>query len=389
MDHHSSYSAPRSDRMSGSPGSRQGKSAKRNTYNTQSWKDNRILRNLVFYVLPFVVVNLILFTLITASPKIELTIGETTDYKTVDISFRVRSILPIREMTVTLESQPVEVERSDGAYRATLDSNGTLEIYAEGWNGMSVRDNEHIAVLDDAAPVIDQEDYVLEDGHLEFLVSDSQSGVDFSSIYGTEADGQNVRPASYSEDTGRVVFEMEGSDVTVFVSDFAGNISQAAFSIHTNGIDTENRELDFSEDEEDEEEDSSSSSTRETAARKLRRQDPPQPRKLRRQGPPQLQKLQKQEKPPQQRRHGQEKLPPRRRRRPVRPRPQRQPLPLRSPLPPVPRPLLRSLPPRRPRLRADLTMKSPLYRWVKFKAISRADVPNCVHRLYFYIFILS
>lgn len=266
MDHHSSYSAPRSDRMSGSPGSRRGKSAKRNTYNTQSWKDNRILRNLVFYVLPFVVVNLILFTLITASPKIELTIGETTDYKTVDISFRVRSILPIREMTVTLESQPVEVERSDGAYRATLDSNGTLEIYAEGWNGMSVRDNEHIAVLDDAAPVIDQEDYVLEDGHLEFLVSDSQSGVDFSSIYGTEADGQNVRPASYSEDTGRVVFEMEGSDVTVFVSDFAGNISQAAFSIHTNGIDTENRELDFSEDEEDEEEDSSSSSTRETTA---------------------------------------------------------------------------------------------------------------------------
>lgn len=266
MDHHSSYSAPRSDRMSGSPGSRRGKSAKRNTYNTQSWKDNRILRNLVFYVLPFVVVNLILFTLITASPKIELTIGETTDYKTVDISFRVRSILPIREMTVTLESQPVEVERSDGAYRATLDSNGTLEIYAEGWNGMSVRDNEHIAVLDDAAPVIDQEDYVLEDGHLEFLVSDSQSGVDFSSIYGTEADGQNVRPASYSEDTGRVVFEMEGSDVTVFVSDFAGNISQAAFSIHTNGIDTENRELDFSEEEEDEEQDSSSSSTRETAA---------------------------------------------------------------------------------------------------------------------------
>ena len=266
MDHHSSYSAPRSDRMSGSPGSRRGKSAKRNTYNTQSWKDNRILRNLVFYVLPFVVVNLILFTLITASPKIELTIGETTDYKTVDISFRVRSILPIREMTVTLESKPVEVERSDGAYRATLDSNGTLEIYAEGWNGMSVMDNEHIAVLDDAAPVIDQEDYVLEDGHLEFLVSDSQSGVDFSSIYGTEADGQNVRPASYSEDTGRVVFEMEGSDVTVFVSDFAGNISQAAFSIHTNGIDTENRELDFSEDEEDEEEDSSSSSTRETAA---------------------------------------------------------------------------------------------------------------------------
>ncbi len=249
MDHHSSYSSPRESRMSGSPGGRRNKSAKRNTYNTQSWKDNRILRSLVFFVLPFLVINLILFTLITASPKIELTVGETTDYKTVDISFRVRSILPIREMTVSLESQPLEMEHSGGTYRATLDSNGTLEIYVVGLNGMSARDNEHIAVLDDASPVIDQEDYVLEEGHLEILVSDSQSGVDYSSIYGTTPAGENVKPTSFNEETGRVTFEMDGSELTVFVSDFAGNVSQAAFAIHTNGIDTENRELDFSDEE--------------------------------------------------------------------------------------------------------------------------------------------
>ena len=250
MEHHSSYSAPRSSRTAGSPNSRRGRSAKRNTYNTQSWKDNPILKNLVFYVLPFVIINLLLFTLITASPRIALTVGETTDYRTVDISFKVKSILPIREMTVTLESQPLEMEHSDGAYRASLDSNGTLDIYVKSWNGMTARHNEHIAVLDDAPPSIDQENYVLEEGHLEFLVTDSQSGVDYSSIYGTTPDGQNLRPTSTDQGTGRVTFEMEGSELTVFVSDYAGNVSQAAFAIHTNGIDTENRELDFGDEEE-------------------------------------------------------------------------------------------------------------------------------------------
>ena len=250
MEHHSSYSAPRSSRTAGSPNNRRGRSAKRNTYNTQSWKDNPILKNLVFYVLPFVIINLILFTLITASPRIALTVGETADYRTVDISFKVKSILPIREMTVTLESQPLEMEHSDGAYRASLDSNGTLDIYVKSWNGMTARHNEHIAVLDDAPPSIDQENYVLEEGHLEFLVTDSQSGVDYSSIYGTTPDGQNLRPTSTDQGTGRVTFEMEGSELTVFVSDYAGNVSQAAFAIHTNGIDTENRELDFGDEEE-------------------------------------------------------------------------------------------------------------------------------------------
>ena len=250
MEHHSSYSAPRSSRTAGSPNNRRGRSAKRNTYNTQSWKDNPILKNLVFYVLPFVIINLLLLTLITASPRIALTVGETTDYRTVDISFKVKSILPIREMTVTLESQPLEMEHSDGAYRASLDSNGTLDIYVKSWNGMTARHNEHIAVLDDAPPSIDQENYVLEEGHLEFLVTDSQSGVDYSSIYGTAPDGQNLRPTSTDQGTGRVTFEMEGSELTVFVSDYAGNVSQAAFAIHTNGIDTENRELDFGDEEE-------------------------------------------------------------------------------------------------------------------------------------------
>ena len=41
MDRHSSYSAPRSERASGSYGGNRGRSTKRNTYNKRSWNDNR------------------------------------------------------------------------------------------------------------------------------------------------------------------------------------------------------------------------------------------------------------------------------------------------------------------------------------------------------------
>ena len=361
MEHHSSYSAPRSSRTAGSPNNRRGRSAKRNTYNTQSWKDNPILKNLVFYVLPFVIINLLLFTLITASPRIALTVGETTDYRTVDISFKVKSILPIREMTVTLESQPLEMEHSDGAYRASLDSNGTLDIYVKSWNGMTARHNEHIAVLDDAPPSIDQENYVLEEGHLEFLVTDSQSGVDYSSIYGTTPDGQNLRPTSTDQGTGRVTFEMEGSELTVFVSDYAGNVSQAAFAIHTNGIDTENRELDFGDEEEGSSRSSAGTQSREAskASETTKAKETPRPR-----NPP------KQRKPPRPR-----NLP--RLQNPLRPRslhrrgrlpaPRSPPLPPRgSPPPPVHRRLLGNPPVKahRPRLqRADRVIRLPSFLW--------------------------
>ena len=48
---------------------------------------------------------------VTATPKIEMTISDTTDYKTLDVSFKVHSLLPLKKMTTTLESQPIEFQK--------------------------------------------------------------------------------------------------------------------------------------------------------------------------------------------------------------------------------------------------------------------------------------
>lgn len=108
MDRHSSYTAPRSDR---SPASRGSRRSPKTSNNGRSGNENRFLHNLLWYVLPFIVFNLLLLFLVTASPRIELTVGDTTDYKTVDVSLKVKSLIPIRKLTTTLESQDIEFKK--------------------------------------------------------------------------------------------------------------------------------------------------------------------------------------------------------------------------------------------------------------------------------------
>ena len=255
MNRHSSYSAPRSERSSGSYGSQRGRSNKRNTYNKRSWKDNRTLFNLVCFILPFIILNLIILFLAVSTPKIEYTVSDTQDYKTVELSVKIRSLLPIKEMTVSLETKPLEMVKEKGVYKATLENNGTLEIYVTGWNGMSNRIYDHVATLDDAPPTINEEDYVMEGSRLTINVGDSQSGVNFDTAYATDENDQTVKPLNVTKNTGStgttgtsgtITFPMETSSLTVYIADYAGNTFKASFTSRTEGIDTSNRDNNLS-----------------------------------------------------------------------------------------------------------------------------------------------
>ena len=269
MDRHSSYTAPRSGRMPASGSTR--RSPKRGN-SGRPGNENRFLHNFLCYILPFIVFNVILYFLVTSSPRIEMTIGDTSDYKTVDVSFKVKSLLPIRKLTTTLESQDIEFQKENGVYHATLTNNGALEVYAESWNGMPAQHNEHIAVLDDTAPSIDEDSVVMEDGKLELMAEDNVSGINYDSVYATDDSGKKITPLSYDKETGRITFELEKGSLTVYLEDMAGNANQAEFSLNSSGIDTNGRSSDFPEDgtngtngsstEKEDEKDSTSSSSK-------------------------------------------------------------------------------------------------------------------------------
>ena len=188
------------------------------------------IRLLLFYILPFLVINGLIFFLVTAKPKYELTVGETHDYQTTDITFSITSHMPLKTVTITMDSQPLDlVMTGNKTYQATISKNGILEIYMENFNGMAIYGYEMIDILDNESP--DLTSYQVENGVLTFTVSDSQSGVDFDSIHGTTDSGQTVEPLSVDRSSSTVQFQLGSQGLTVSIKDMSGNEYIPNFSV--------------------------------------------------------------------------------------------------------------------------------------------------------------
>ena len=114
--------------------------------------------------------------------------GETTDYTTTSMSLTIKSILPTRNLSVSLNGEPLELESTGKkSYTAPITVNGTIEVYLESFNGMAVSTYEHVNILDDDPPTIEVAS--IEDGILTITLSDSQSGIDFTSLHAINSTG--------------------------------------------------------------------------------------------------------------------------------------------------------------------------------------------------------
>lgn len=186
----------------------------------------------LFYLLPFLLFNGILFVLVAARPQITIKVDNTKDYKTTTASITVKSLFPIKEFSSSQEGTPLLLtETKKGQYTADIVRNGVIEIYAKGLNGMAVTKYEHVNILDDVAPLVG-ETYSIQDGILSMSLEDSQSGVDFQSVFAATPSGQTLVPLSADRQTGVLTFPMEEEFLVIYASDLAGNGMQATFSTH-------------------------------------------------------------------------------------------------------------------------------------------------------------
>ena len=183
------------------------------------------LHNLLFYILPFIVINGLIFFLVTTKPKCELVIGEDHDYLSTEIKLDIKSFLPTKDLTVTLDSEPLElVKVKKNSYTAVITKNGALDISVKSMNGMTASIYEYVGVLDDNPPSLNNS--VVEDGILTFTIEDSQSGVNFDAIYATDSMGITIYPASIDKTTGTVTFPIDADGLTIYTSDLSGNQGQ-------------------------------------------------------------------------------------------------------------------------------------------------------------------
>ena len=197
---------------------------------------------LLFYILPFIVFNSILFYCVASSPKINLEIQDTKDYLSTQASMTIESWFPTKSLSFNMDGEELEpVKDKRRTYSVPITRNGVLEVTVVNLNGMSSTVFKHVNVLDDIPPSF--ENATLEDGILMLRVTDSQSLVNSDAIYAVDSAGIQRAPLSVEriEDTidnttaYSITFEMDLNGLHVYVQDKAGNEAQKTFTTHKEG----------------------------------------------------------------------------------------------------------------------------------------------------------
>ena len=203
-------------------------------YRHEHKNSNDTVRVLLFYVLPFIIFNTILFLLVTSRPRFEINVGETTDYQSTVVTITQKSLIPVTEMATSLDGEVLELQKvGSRQYAVSIHKNGALEVSMKGMNGMTRTTFEHISILDDAPPAVS--DSSIDQGILTVTFEDSQAGLDYQSIYAVDSMNQQIYPISVDKVTNSATFAMDSNGLVVHAADLSGNEMQATFKSHKEG----------------------------------------------------------------------------------------------------------------------------------------------------------
>lgn len=202
-------------------------------YRKKSSSDGWV-HTLLFYILPFLVVNGLLFYAVIAPPRLSLTVADSADFISTEVTLKIKSWFPTKSVTMTIDGEPVKLTKGKGrTYSVTVYKNGSIDARVTNLNGMPGMITGHINVLDENAPTF--KDSKLEDGILTVTLSDSQSGVDFDSIYALNSSGERIEATMKNPEINAKSFVMDPAGTQVYAKDKVGNEVHQAFTSHKEG----------------------------------------------------------------------------------------------------------------------------------------------------------
>ncbi len=199
---------------------------KQNTINRDK-EESSLKHTLLVYVLPFIIINLIIFYVVTAQPRFSVTTADSADYSSVNIELKKKSLFPIKSASVELDDTSLELKKDGSTYTATATTNGTLTVSLTNINGMTKTEYVHINSIDDAPPIVNLDSDT--DNKLVLSFEDTQSGVYYDGIYGLDSTGKKIMPSLIDEGTSTVTFNYDGLYIEVHVPDKAGHEAIANF----------------------------------------------------------------------------------------------------------------------------------------------------------------
>lgn len=163
----------------------------------------------------FCILFLVLMPLLFIKPTIVAECTRVDSATAAIYSIRIKTLLPIHEVTADLDGHPIAMTRKDReTYTCEVTTNGTLTIHAKGLNAQSSSRSFKVSSLDTEKPILLNS--YSKKGVVYLEISDTYSGVAYEKITG-------LTPRTIDRESGVVSFDIPRQPTTVIIPDHAGN----------------------------------------------------------------------------------------------------------------------------------------------------------------------
>lgn len=171
--------------------------------------------NIGRFISYFFLIILVLTPLMFLKPSI---VAERTGVTTASdavYDIHIKTLLPLRSVTATLNDEPVALtESAIHEYTTRLTDNGVFTVTTVAFNGQTSTRSYTVSYLDKDKPEL--LDSYSKDGYVYLKLLDTYSGINYEGITGLTVE-------SYDAATGTVEFKIPDTPSTVTIPDNAGN----------------------------------------------------------------------------------------------------------------------------------------------------------------------
>ena len=190
-----------------------------------------VLRILFGFLIPYVLINGIIFLLFIQTPKIQVIDQDSKDYEDNKIKFTVDCLLPITDVKTYYQESEIAYSKLGNTYIIEASNNGTYQIKAIALNRASVNSIVDVETKDSHPPTVDLDSAIITGNTLIISVHDGQSEINYDNLYATLENGNKLNPTYIDKSSGTVQFQItEGKKIVVHVEDTSGNHSETSFT---------------------------------------------------------------------------------------------------------------------------------------------------------------
>lgn len=190
--------------------------------------ENKVLKFILCLLLPYIVINSIIFFIIVDKPTI-LVDNKNEDHKN-EIRFTIQHILPLESVSIINNEEKAYYYKNGFQYVVPVENNGTYKISATTINKMTANMYIDVSTNDDVNPVINIEDAIYQAGTLTLNISDNDSGINYDCVYGI-IDGVKTNPSFIDKPTGTVKFKVSSKqEIIIHIEDLNGNVTESTIT---------------------------------------------------------------------------------------------------------------------------------------------------------------